>query len=133
MDFTDNYQVHVDTTQQKLIDLRESIRQRLLLNTLFKDSPVNVTANYWGENKNTSFEECSIPDEELEEFFNDFVDQQHPRWYRDEGGFGTITWNLVEDEIVLEHSERVMSTIDHRHVFPKASLTPRPDESEAAA
>ena len=39
--------------------------------------------------------------------------QQSPGFENNEGGFGTLTWDLGTDTIMLEHSNRYMETEDY--------------------
>ena len=49
----------------------------------------------------------------LENFIWAFAYQQSPGFENNEGGFGTLTWDLNADKIQLEHSNRFMETEDY--------------------
>ena len=49
----------------------------------------------------------------LQDFVWAFAYQQSPGFENNEGGFGTLTWDLNADKIQLEHSNRFMETEDY--------------------
>ena len=49
----------------------------------------------------------------LENFIWSFAYAKSPGFENNEGGFGTLTWDLGTDTITLEHSNRYMETEDY--------------------
>ena len=52
-------------------------------------------------------------EDKLQDFVWSIAYQQSPGFENNEGGFGTLTWDLKADEIMLEHSNRYLETIYH--------------------
>ena len=52
-------------------------------------------------------------DIKLQDFVWAIAYQQSPGFENNEGGFGTLTWDLGTDTIMLEHSNRYMETEDY--------------------
>jgi len=42
----------------------------------------------------------------LEDFLSEWVSDEHPGWENNDGGFGTMTIDLIKRSITLEHNER---------------------------
>ena len=51
---------------------------------------------------------------QLEDFAWAFAYQQHPGFENNDGGYGTLTWDLLEDSIDLDHADRF---VDTRHSY----------------
>ena len=49
----------------------------------------------------------------LQDFVWAIAYQQSPGFENNDGGFGTLTWDLKADEITLEHSNRYLETNDY--------------------
>ena len=49
----------------------------------------------------------------LQDFVWTIAYQQSPGFENNEGGFGTLTWDLKTDKIILEHSNRYLETNDY--------------------
>ena len=52
-------------------------------------------------------------EDKLQDFVWSIAYQQSPGFEINEGGFGTLTWDLGTDTITLEHSNRYIETLDY--------------------
>lgn len=52
---------------------------------------------------------------QLDEFTWAFAYQQHPGFENNEGGYGTLTWDLTKDGIDLDHADRFVDCTHSYH------------------
>jgi len=52
---------------------------------------------------------------QLDEFAWAFAYQQHPGFENNEGGYGTLTWDLIKDGIDLDHADRFVDCTHSYH------------------
>lgn len=84
-----------------------------------------VTAEYEGYGDSGNVEdimlqptEIAIPPElssQLDDFAWAFAYQQHPGFENNEGGYGTLTWDLSKDSIDLDHADRFVESTPSYH------------------
>jgi hypothetical protein len=84
-----------------------------------------VTAEYEGYGDSGNVEditlqptEIAIPSElssQLDEFAWAFAYQQHPGLENNDGGYGTLTWDIVKDSIDLDHADRFVDSTHSYH------------------
>lgn len=76
----------------------------------------DVTAEYGGYGDSGNIEDVTLqpsgiklPDDlsaRLEDFAWSFAYHQHPGFENNEGGYGTLTWDISADSITLDHADR---------------------------
>jgi hypothetical protein len=84
-----------------------------------------VTAEYEGYGDSGNVEDITlqpteivIPSElssQLDEFAWAFAYQQHPGLENNDGGYGTLTWDIVKDSIDLDHADRFVDSTHSYH------------------
>ena len=84
-----------------------------------------VTAEYEGYGDSGNVEDITLqpsgialPSElssQLEDFVWAFAYQQHPGFENNEGGYGTLTWDLTKDSMDLDHADRYIESIHSYH------------------
>ncbi len=52
---------------------------------------------------------------QLDEFAWAFAYQQHPGFENNDGGYGTLTWDLSNDSIHLDHADRFVESTHSYH------------------
>lgn len=52
---------------------------------------------------------------QLDEFAWAFAYQQHPGFENNDGGYGTLTWDLTKDSIDLDHADRYVESTHSYH------------------
>jgi len=85
-----------------------------------------VTAEYEGYGDSGNVEDVtlvpsdiSLPADlanQLDDFAWGFAYQQHPGFENNDGGYGTLSWDLVKDSIDLDHADRF---VDSSHSYHK--------------
>ncbi len=96
-----------------------------LLSQLRTQGIEEVTVSYEGYGDSGNVEDVTVkpagtetpPDltTKLEEFGWDFAYDQHPGFENNEGGYGTLTWNVTTDSITLDHADRYIETSHTLH------------------
>uniref|UniRef100_UPI0040476698 DUF6878 family protein n=1 Tax=Yoonia sp. TaxID=2212373 RepID=UPI0040476698 len=84
-----------------------------------------VTAEYEGYGDSGNVEDINLqpsgsalPSElsnQLDEFAWAFAYQQHPGFENNDGGYGTLTWDLTNDSIDLDHADRYVDSTHSYH------------------
>jgi len=84
-----------------------------------------VTAEYEGYGDSGNVEDINLqprgsalPSElsnQLDEFAWGFAYQQHPGFENNDGGYGTLTWDLTNDSIDLDHADRYVESTHSYH------------------
>jgi len=84
-----------------------------------------VTAEYEGYGDSGNVEgitlqptETALPSDlssQLDDFAWAFAYQQHPGFENNEGGYGTLTWDLAKDSIDLDHADRFVDSTHSYH------------------
>ncbi|WP_288960850.1 DUF6878 family protein [uncultured Sulfitobacter sp.] len=84
-----------------------------------------VTAEYEGYGDSGNVEDITLqpsgialPSElssQLNAFAWGFAYQQHPGFENNEGGYGTLTWDLTHDSIDLDHADRFVESTHSYH------------------
>ena len=62
--------------------------------------------------------EIAIPSQlssQLDDFAWAFAYQQHPCFENNEGGYGSLTWDLAKDSIDLDHADRFVDSTHSYH------------------
>lgn len=91
-------------------DTRKALRERLLKEKLLgKHNETVVSITYDGYGDSGDIQDRSLDDEELVDFLFDIVEDHHSGWENNEGGGGTVTWDLSTDKITLEHYDNIIS------------------------
>jgi hypothetical protein len=83
--------------------LRQDIRERILLKALIEENvPLEYEGSYDGYGDSGNYH-CHTGDEEVDAFLTAMLDK-HVQfdWYNNEGGGGTITWQIKEDIITID-------------------------------
>lgn len=99
-----------DLTSQEDEELahREQLRTRLLTSVLLgENSKKTVELEYDGYGDSGGPGNCTLADEELIDFLWDCVEKHHHGFWNNEGGRGTVTWNLLKDEIIIDHGDAI--------------------------
>lgn len=84
-----------------------------------------VTAEYEGYGDSGNVEDITLQpsgialptdlSSQLDEFTWAFAYQQHPGFENNEGGYGTLTWDLTKDGIDLDHADRFVDCTHSYH------------------
>ncbi len=84
-----------------------------------------VTAEYEGYGDSGNVEDITLqpsgialPSElssQLDDFAWAFAYQQHPGFENNEGGYGTLAWDLTKDSIDLDHADRFVESTHSYH------------------
>ena len=84
-----------------------------------------VTAEYEGYGDSGNVEDITLQpsgialptdlSSQLDEFAWAFAYQQHPGFENNEGGYGTLTWDLTKDSIDLDHADRFVDSTHSYH------------------
>lgn len=84
-----------------------------------------VTAEYEGYGDSGNVEDITLqpsglalPSElssQLDDFAWAFAYQQHPGFENNDGGYGTLTWDLTKDSIDLDHADRFVDSTHSYH------------------
>lgn len=87
-----------------------------LLGSLRALGITEVTAEYEGYGDSGNIEDVTLQPSgirllddlstRLEDFAWSFAYHQHPGFENNEGGYGTLTWDISADSITLEHADR---------------------------
>jgi len=96
---------------------RELIRQRLLVSKLLGDIPEKIVEmSYSGYGDSGEIQDCSVDEKDapegdrVDEFLWEMLWQQHSGFENNEGGEGTVAWDLIKDEITITHGTHVTET-----------------------
>jgi hypothetical protein len=68
-----------------------------------------------GEYKHEVRDESVTLEEALDDFVMSSVSQHHPGWENNDGGEGTVTFDVVKDTVNLEHHEFYTETSRHAY------------------
>ena len=92
---------------------REALRQRLLADKLLdKFDSTFAILEYDGYGDSGGPQDCIPNDNELIDFLWEFVEKFHSGFWNDEGGRGTVTWDLLKDIITVDHNDIIMDTVN---------------------
>ncbi|MFA8443926.1 DUF6878 family protein [Yoonia sp.] len=86
---------------------------------------IEVTAEYEGYGDSGNVEDITLqpsgvtlPSElssQLDDFAWAFAYQQHPGFENNDGGYGTLTWDIAKDSIDLDHADRYVESTHSYH------------------
>ena len=97
---------------------RRQILEKLLVSFLLGENQ-EIGITYEGSEKSTEITESvhekndHIP--ELNDFLLDMVAEVHPGWHRDDGGYGTVDWDVTADKITIDHNEKIVTYASSTH------------------
>lgn len=84
-----------------------------------------VTAEYEGYGDSGNVEDITLqpsgivlPSElssQLDEFAWGYAYQQHPGFENNDGGYGTLTWDITKDSIDIDHADRFVESTHSYH------------------
>jgi hypothetical protein len=101
---------------RRLVSQRISLREKILTSKLLGATDENiVTVTYDGYGDSGQIQECNLPEScpehtEVQEYLWQLMWQLHSGFENNEGGQGTISWDLNEDKIVIDHEDNVVTT-----------------------
>jgi len=99
--------------EDELQPQRAKIRERLMIDKLlgkFKETEVSIT--YAGSGDSGGIDVCSLDDPELNDFLFAVMWQLHAGYENNDGGGGTVTWDLVQDKITVDHGNYYTASED---------------------
>jgi hypothetical protein len=97
-------------------DIRARLRLELLTGTFLGENGKTILLEYSGYGDSGGPEDCTPDREDLKDFLYSFVYSQHAGYENNDGGQGTVSWDLLNDVITLDHGSNYMSTEDFRSV-----------------
>lgn len=103
-----------------LVLKREELRIQLLTEALFMDGETKVELTYEGSGDSGGVEECNSENPHVQDLLMTFLSSVEGGWENNDGGRGTITWDLRVDTVMIDHSEYVMETVERSHSFAPA-------------
>ena len=108
----------VDTMEKWRVEREAEIKaaRAALLSQLRALGVKEVTAEYEGYGDSGNVEDITLQpngiallpelSSKLEDFAWSFSYDQHPGFENNEGGYGTLTWDILADSITLDHADR---------------------------
>lgn len=100
------------TTLRSLVERLDVETQRAEhLAHLRAEGVTEVTMSYSGYGDSGQVDSCSY-DHEIGDFLWDVMWSRHSGFENNDGGDGTVTWNIVEDTILIEHRDVIQ---DYEH------------------
>ena len=98
--------------------VRARLRERFLVNRLLDpEQPVTIVAEFSGSGDSGAMDSCTINDAAMNLFLDFILSRYVPYdWFNNDGGGGTITWDLVEDTILIEGYVNVLQQISQADV-----------------
>lgn len=76
-----------------------------------------ITMEYSGYGDSGDIESCSVDDSDVAEFLWEMMWTKHSGFENNEGGNGTVTWDLKLDQITIEHREAYTEYHDYNSVL----------------
>lgn len=112
-DFEAHQVIKAQQAAAHLKTIRQTLREKLLVDALLnQDGEAEASMEYNGYGDSGQIQDCTSDDEEVQEFLWDMMWALHAGFENNEGGQGTVTWNLTKDEITVDHGENFISTVD---------------------
>lgn len=110
----------LDNIGETAAETSDETRARLLIDLLtgtwLGENGKVVELEYSGYGDSGGPEMCTPDRTDLQDFLYSFVYSQHAGYENNDGGQGTVSWDLLHDVITVDHGANFMSTEDFQSV-----------------